>query len=264
MPCSFAEDVDCYARVGCPGMEVWLTKLEAHLEHHSLEETRQLVEGRGLSLTAASYQGGLLLPAGPAREAHWAHFRRRLELCQALNIPTLLVFADFPQPVTAAELEQALGNLRQAARLAAAYNVRLALEFRAHAAFCTSLATASALVAQCQEPNLGLNFDVFHYYLGPSKLEDLEQLPLQYLLHVQLCDLAGVPREWATDADRILPGEGDFHLEPIVSWLRRQGYTGWVALETFNPQLWQVPPLQVAEIGLTALRRVLGLARARC
>jgi sugar phosphate isomerase/epimerase len=139
--------------------------------------------------------------------------------------------------------------------------VRLALEFRGRATFCASLDTALALVAQCEEPNVGVCFDVFHYYTGPSKLEDMALLTRENLAHVQLCDLAGTARELATDADRVLPGDGDFQLGPIVEALRAIGYDGWVSLELFNPTLWKAKPVQVAEIGLTALRKLLGLAQ---
>src|SRR5262249_54543172 len=149
-------------------------------------------------------------------------------------------------------------SLAEAGRWAQAFDVRLGLEFRGSATFCSSLDTALALVGQCGEPNVGVVLDVFHYYTGPSKFDDLALLTPQALAHVQLCDLAGVPRELATDADRILPGEGDFHLGPIVELLRRVGYDGWVSLELFNPVLWQAKPSQVAELGLGALRRVLG------
>jgi 2-keto-myo-inositol isomerase len=260
MSCTFAEDVACYADAGCSGMEVWLTKLETHLETHSLDETRKLVTDRGLTLAAAAYQGGLLLSQGEARKAHFEHFRRRLDLCQALGIPTLLVVADFASAVDGQALERAVVSLKQAAQWASAFGVRLALEFRGHDTFCSSLDTAVALVTQCGEPNVGINFDVFHYYTGPSKLEDLDLLTRDNLAHVQLCDLAGVPRELASDADRVLPGDGDFRLGPILDRLRATGYDGWVSLELFNPTLWKAKPAQVAEIGLTALRKVLGLA----
>ena len=114
-------------------------------------------------------------------------------------------------------------------------------------------------MARCGEPNVGVNFDVFHYYTGPSKFEDLERLTADNLAYVQLSDLAGVPRELATEADRILPGEGDFRLGPILDRLRTIGYGGWVSLELMNPTLWQMKPARVAEIGITALRRLLGL-----
>src|SRR4051794_27803472 len=90
LPTTFADDVANFADAGCPGMEVWLTKLEQHLEKNSLADTRKLLADRNLTLAAAAYQGGLLLSQGEARKAHYDHFRRRLDLCQQVGIPTLL------------------------------------------------------------------------------------------------------------------------------------------------------------------------------
>jgi len=99
---------------------------------------------------------------------------------------------------------------------------------------------------------------VFHYYTGPSKFEDLGLLSPANLAFVQLSDLAGVPRELATDADRVLPGDGDFQLTPILNHLRAIGYDGWVSLELMNPTLWSTKASQVAELGKMALERLLG------
>jgi 2-keto-myo-inositol isomerase len=259
LPATFAEDVAAYADAACPAMEVWLTKLENHLESHSVADTRKLLADRHIALAAAAYQGGLLLSQGEQRRAHYDHFRRRLDLCQQFGISILLVVADFALAVDETSLERAVVSLKQAAQWAAAFDVRLALEFRGSATFCASLDTALALVARTGEPNVGINFDVFHYYTGPSKFEDLSLLTRDNLAYVQLSDLAGVPRELATDADRILPGDGDFQLGPILDRFRAIGYDGWVSLELMNPTLWKNKPSQVAEIGITALRRLLGL-----
>jgi sugar phosphate isomerase/epimerase len=259
LPQTFADDVAAYAAAGCPAMEVWLTKLETHLETHSGADTLKLLEDREMALAAAAYQGGLLLSQGEQRRAHFDHFRRRLELCALFGIPTLLVVADFVEAVDRTALGRAVVSLAQAGQMAASFDVRLALEFRGKATFCASLDTAVALTAQCRQPNVGVNLDVFHYYTGPSKPEDLALLTRDNLAHVQLCDLAGVPRELATDADRVLPGDGDFRLEPIVARLRAIGYDRWVSLELMNPTLWQVKPASVAEVGLGALRRVLAV-----
>jgi sugar phosphate isomerase/epimerase len=254
---SFADDVTAYAGAGCSAMEVWLTKLEQHLEEHSPADTRKLLEDQSMTLAAASYQGGLLLSQGEQRKAHFDHFKRRLDLCQSLGIPILLVAVDFAAAVDAAGLERAVVSLKQAAQWAAAFQVRLGLEFRGRASFCASLDTALALIAQCGEPNVGVNFDVFHYYTGPSKFEDLALLTPDRLAFVQVSDLAGIPRELAVDSDRILPGEGDFQLARIIRQLRSIGYDGWVSLELMNPTLWQVPASQVAELGYATLRRLL-------
>lgn len=258
MPGTFAEDVAHYADAGWQAMEVWLTKLEQHLESHSLADTRKLVGDRGLTLAAASYQGGLLLAQGEQRKAHYDHFKKRLNLCQELAIPTLVVVADFVDGVGQADLDRAVVSLTQAAQWAAAFQVNLALEFRGKSAFCASLDTALALVHQCGEANVGIDLDVFHYYTGPSKFEDLSLLTPERLGLVQVCDLAGVPRELAGDGDRILPGDGDWQLAPLVDFLRQRNYQGFVSLELFNPTLWRANPTQVAEIGLTAMRKLLG------
>lgn len=257
LPRSFAEDVADYAAAGCPAMEVWLTKLETHLETHAAAETHQLLAEKELTLAAASYQGGLLLSQGEQRQAHFDHFRRRLGLCQEFKIRTLLLVADFVEKVQPNDLARSVLSLKQAAQWAAGFDVQLALEFRGTSTFCSSLETAVALIAECGEPNVGVNFDVFHYYTGPSKFDDLALLTRDNLAFVQLSDLAGTPRELAADADRVLPGEGDFRLQPILRHFRTIGYDGWVSLELLNPTLWQTKATQVVELGLMALKRQL-------
>src|SRR3954447_19772047 len=224
MPATFAEDVAACAGGGFAALEVWLTKLEKHLETSSVEDTRRLLGDKGVRLPAAAYQGGLLLSQGQQRKVHFDDFRRRLELCQGFGIGTMLVVADFVQAVAPTPLERAVVSLAQAGQWAAGFGLRLALEFRGADTFCASLDTAVRLVAACGEPNVGVCLDVFHFFKGPSKEADLDLLGPHNLFWVQVCDLAGVPRELATDADRILPGDGDLPLTALLGKLRERGY----------------------------------------
>jgi sugar phosphate isomerase/epimerase len=258
---TFADDVENYPAAGCRAIEVWLTKLEKHLESISVSDTRKALSDRGITLLAASYQGGLLLSQGEQRSAHFEHFKRRLDLCKAFGIPTLVLAPDFvPVPAPQA-LGRAVVSLAQAAQWAAGFGVRLALEFRGSDSVCSCLDTAVTLVEYAREPNLGVCLDVFHYYKGPSKLEDLERLTAANLYHVQVSDVAGVPRELMTDSDRVMPGDGEFRLGPVVERLKTIGYTGPVCLELMNPELWRANPQQVVGVGMTALARLLGQAR---
>lgn len=257
MAASFADDVTAYAEAGWTAMEVWLTKLEEHLRRHASADTKRLLADHGMTLAGASYQGGLLLAQGEERRVHYDLFQRRLNLCQEFGIGTMLIVADFVDRVDAGNLQRAQASLQQSCQLAATYNVQLALEFRGASSWCASLDSTLAIIQAVREPNLGVAFDVFHYYTGPSKFEDLAHLNQANLAFVQLCDLSGVPRELATDADRILPGDGDFQLEPILRRFREIGYGGWVSVELMNPEIWKMKPRAVAEAALTALRRVL-------
>ena len=66
------------------------------------------------------------------------------------------------------------------------------------------------------------------------------------------------PRELMTDSDRVLPGEGDFHLTAVVARLKEIGYAGAVSVEVMNPVLWKAKPSQVGELALASVQRLLG------
>jgi 2-keto-myo-inositol isomerase len=254
----FEADPAVYGRAGWSAVELWLTKLESFLIGHSPADAVALLESSRLIPVAAASQGGLLLSQGAERAAHWDHFQRRLALLQALEVPTLIVTPDFVRRPGIGDYAQAAAALREAAELAATFGVRLALEFQKSSPLCSCLETAIALIDQSAATNAAVCFDVFHYYTGPSKFEDLAHLSPHHLAWVHLCDLSGTPRELAGDGDRVLPGDGDFQLGPIIEHLGRIGYDGYVSLEVLNPQLWQVAPDRVADLGHQALRRVLG------
>ena len=258
MTTPFAEDVAQYADGGVTAIEVWLTKLEVHLKSHSPDETRKLIADRGIALSAAAVQGGLLLSVGEQRAAHWDHFKRRLDLCERFQIPTLVVAADpVTGPFEPKSIGMAIESLAEAAKWAGGFGVRLAFEFYGVGTVCTSLETAVRIVEEIGESNLGLCLDAFHFFKGPSKESDLHLVSSRNLMHVQFCDIAGVPRELMTDSDRIFPGEGDFSLGPIVNLLQEIGYERFVSLELMNPNLWNAKPSQVAELGMTSLTRLL-------
>jgi 4-hydroxyphenylpyruvate dioxygenase len=129
-------------------------------------------------------------------------------------------------------------SLTQVAQLVGQAGLRAAIEFQAQAAFGNNLQTAAALVQEVGSPHLGLCLDLFHFYVGPSKLEDLGYLSTANLF-------------------RILPGEGDIPLRPILDRLREISYEGCISIELFNPHIWEVGPRQFGEIAMTSLRKLL-------
>jgi sugar phosphate isomerase/epimerase len=256
----FDKDLEDYAAGHCASVELWLTKLEDYLATHSVADVRRMLDEYQLQARVASFQGGLLTTQGDTRKAAWELFERRLDVCGKLGIETLVVACDIPSPLGQHDIDLARQSLVHVAQAAGRRRCRAALEFQARAAFGNNLQTAVALVDEVGSPHLGICLDVFHFYVGPSKLSDLALLNPDNLFHVQLADLADVPRELARDSDRILPGDGDFLLDPLVAYLSQIQYSGCVSIELLNPQIWQVPARQFGEIAITALRKLLGQA----
>jgi 2-keto-myo-inositol isomerase len=261
LPSSFEKDLEDYAAGHVPAVEVWLTKLETYLESHSPDDVRALAKDLNVALPVASFQGGLLASQGEQRRIAWDHFTRRLATCRAIGIGTIVVACDVPRPLDQTTLERVQVSMAQAAREAERHDVRVALEFQASAAIGNNLHTAAALVADVNSPHLGLCVDAFHCYTGSTKSEDYGYLTPENLFHVQLCDLADRPRELYTDSDRILPGDGDVPLAPLIARLQEIKYQGCVSIELLNPQLWQIAPRSFGEVAITALRKLLGLAQ---
>jgi 4-hydroxyphenylpyruvate dioxygenase len=262
LPASFPQDVSDYAAGRCQAVEVWLTKLETFVASHSARDARSIFAELGVSPAAASFQGGLLDSQGAGRLEAWELFRRRLDLCREVGIETIVVACDVAGPLSQETIDRVAVSLQQVAEECRRREVRGALEFQSRSALGNNLQTAAAMVSQAGGAYLGLCLDAYHFYVGPSKLEDLRLVTRDNLFHVQFCDLADTPRELAADGDRILPGDGDIPLSPIVERLREIGYDRYVALELFNPRLWQTSPRQFGEIGMTAMRMALGQARA--
>jgi 4-hydroxyphenylpyruvate dioxygenase len=249
-----------YAAGHCDAVDLWLGHAERVLEAGSPEGLRDLLAASGVRAIAASYQGGLLTGSGEAGREHWTLFGHRLDLCRGLGIPVLVVAGDAFGPLSAADLGAMASNLAQAATRAGEAGVRLALEFDARASFPNNLQSAAALVDQVGHPALGLCLDWYHFTMGPSKEADLGLLSPENLFHVQLSDIADVPREMASDAERILPGEGSSAPQALLARLETIDYQGGVSVELMNPALWRVPPRQFGEVAMTSLRRLLGQA----
>lgn len=249
-----------YAAGHCEAIDLWLGHAEPFFQVDGARRLSDLLGIHGIRAVAASFQGGLLVGEDAARAEHWRLFERRLSSLASIGVPVLVVAGDAYGPLTSEDLSRISTTLAEAAKRAADHGIRLGLEFDARAGFPNNLQSAVALVEGVASPALGICLDWFHFTVGPSKAIDLELLSVDNLFHVQVSDVADVPREMATDSDRILPGEGSSPVDVLLARLETIRYQGAVAVELMNPRLWRVPPRQYGEIAITSLRRLMGLA----
>src|SRR5262249_49783928 len=93
--------------------------------------------------------------------------------------------------------------------------------------------------------NTGLVIDLFHLALGGSQLAELDAVDGSRVPIVHLDDVVLGTREAATDADRVLPGEGDLPLDEVRRPPVARGLDGLVSVELFRPDDWELAPAVV-------------------
>jgi sugar phosphate isomerase/epimerase len=148
-----------------------------------------------------------------------------------------------PHHVTAGEftadeldIEAAGARLRTICGNIAAYGLRVAVE-----AFPWSglkdVATARAVVEAAGAPNAGLMIDAWHFYNTRSTLDDLDGLPPDRIVAVQLNDGRVVHHDFLVEArqGRLLPGDGELDVSGLLLGLHERGFRGPYCVEVNYP-----------------------------
>jgi hydroxypyruvate isomerase len=78
-----------------------------------------------------------------------------------------------------------------------------------------------ALIARVAEPNVRLQYDVYHMQIMEGDIARTLERELARIGHVQIADNPG----------RHEPGTGEINYPFLFDWLDRIGYTGWVSAE---------------------------------
>jgi sugar phosphate isomerase/epimerase len=246
---SFAEDLDAYRSAGAAGIGIWEMKLG--------DDSLERFKASGLEAAAAVPEVPSILPLplmeGPEDpqervEAIRAGIRRLAPFG-----PSCVLFLTGPGDDRGAVVE----GIGAIADEGAAAGVRIALEpiQREYAHFWsipTSLDEAAELLDDAGRPEVGLIYDVWHLWNQP--LEEIER-HRDRIAAVHLSDWRQPTRN---TNDRVLPGEGIIHFEPILDALR---WDGLYDLEIFSDpelpdSLWRDDPRELARRGVVALSSV--------
>jgi sugar phosphate isomerase/epimerase len=156
-------------------------------------------------------------------------------------------------------------NLSALCQLAATYGMNPHLEFMPWTGV-KNLTEARAIVSRVRESgidNACLLIDPFHFNRSHSRLEDLANIPPDWMRYAQLCDVAGaVPESMAeiireARFERCFPGEGDIDLAALLEGMPT---TIPVSIEvpTETLRLQGVSPLRRAQLALESALVLLG------
>ena len=168
-----------------------------------------------------------LLATPACRDAFRRDFELALAATQRLNCPRLHVMAgkrvaDVPFE---AQLDCALENLAWAASLAASVGLTLVIEALNPGDMPDYLlatnADTLALVTQANQPNVKIQFDVYHAQMTRGNLINTITDSFEHIGHIQIADVPG----------RCQPGCGEINYPAIFRTLTELDYQGYIGLE---------------------------------
>lgn len=248
--------VESAAHAGFGHIDLWWPKIRDEPEPFGPAALAEKCASENIVSAALSGVNTELAGDEAAWAASLAEFRAAIAFAHAAGIPLVCL-----EPGRTSEtrpehvFSHAARRLSELVEIAKLVSVELALEFRADTGWLTTLPTAMAIVSLFDPQRLGICFDAFHYYCGPSKLEDLTPDAIRRIRLLQLSDLIATSREFAQESDRILPGEGDFDLRSLVGCFRVADYDGLICVESPNSMLRQFAPDRVADMAHQSLLR---------
>lgn len=268
--CTWIEGLDLAREAGFQGADLSLGDAKRIADEQGIDAVKALFAERGLQMGGwgfpvdwrgsdeAFYQSLAQLPAQAKLAAELGCFR---------TMTWVLSFSD--ELPRREHFDRVCRRFRLSAEILRDFGHRLGLEFigprtlrAAHKyGFIYSMDGMLALCAAIGTGNVGLLFDVWHWYTSQSTLDDVRHLTAEDVVHVHMNDApAGVDVLDQVDSVRCLPAEtGVIPNGELLRILAQIGYDGPVTVEPFNQRLREIAatdPLKAARLTREGLDKV--------
>jgi 2-keto-myo-inositol isomerase len=235
-----------YSKAGIRAVEVVLAKAREFAEKESAAAARRLLDDLGIKAASSSNHTGAVEP-NPNRAKNLDDLKAKCELAQTLGADKMVLVPTMTAKPTDDDYRRGVDNLREAGEISGKYGVSLLFEFSRFFQLANTMTTALQMVRAANHPHVKLMFDTYHFWIGPSKFEDLDLLRDGELAHMHFEDTPREPvRELLEQRHRVLPGEGIAPLKRILEAVTRKGYAGALSVELFDPSFQSMEPYQLA------------------
>src|SRR5262245_2425113 len=235
-----------WSRAGIKHVELTNTLLDEFLKTDSLPAARRVLTDLGLTpVSCACGVFGLWEP-NPKRAAALDAFKKRCEQFAALGLTRIYSPTPTTEKFTQDDYKQAVAHMRENGDIAKQFGMVMMAEAVRASTFIATLPTLLKLTREAAHPNVAPLLDFYHFWSGPSKLEDLDLIKPGEIGHVHFQDVPDMPRELLDNTTRLIPGEGIAPLNRMLRTLADKGYAGPLSVELFLPRFQQGDPYEIA------------------
>jgi sugar phosphate isomerase/epimerase len=250
-PVPLKDQVRFVAETGWDGIEPWMNDLEKfEAGGGDVKALGREIKDRGLRISNVIGLWDGMPEGDEAFAASLPLTRNRMRLAADLGSPYV---AALPLPDRENfNLADAAIRYRELVKIGREeYNIQPIMEFVSVFKSVTRLGQAAAIALDADTPHAYVLPDTFHLWKGGSGFSGIARLQGDFIADFHWNDVPpGVTPAAATDATRILPGDGILPLTQCLKDLHAIGYTRGLSLELFNRELWAMDGKKVCELGL--------------
>lgn len=230
---SFQERVEAAAQAGFAGIGIWHTDLEHVLRSTPAKEMKAILDDNGIRYVELEFLTDWFVDG--ERRAESDRWRKMLLETSAALQAKHIKMGDFKR--TPCPLPQLIDAFAALCKEGEDYGATFGIEFMASARI-DNLPEALALVQGAGAKNGGLVLDIVHVVKLGITHEEIANIPLPYLVNVELNDgaMPGSPLHDPARARRFC-GEGDFDIRGFIACINGMGYAGPWAVEVFSQEL---------------------------
>lgn len=251
-----AEEAAIAAKAGYNGIEPWVEEIRRCAEQgDSLADLRKQIADLGLTVESAIGFPSWAVDDDAQREKGMEQIKREMDLVAQIGGRRIAAPPAGVNNNAGMDLRRIGERYRAVLELGRKMGVVPQLEIWGSAKTLGRVSEAAFVAIEANHPDACLLLDVFHIYrsgVGFGGLRLLNGRAL-HVLHVNDYP-AEPPREKATDADRLYPGDGVAPLPAILDDLHAAGFRGALSLELFNRAYWKQEAAVVAKTGLEKMR----------
>jgi len=253
---SIVEEIAIAEKAGYQAMEPWIDELERYAASGgSLEDLGKRFRDARLSVESAIGFFEWIVDDPARRRRGLESARRSMDLVRRIGGKRLAA-----PPVGATErpindLLKIAERYRALLELGDGLGVVPQVEVWGASKTLSRLGEAALVAIEAHHPKACILPDVYHLYRGGSGFEGIKLLGRGSIHVFHINDYpADPPREKATDADRVFPGDGVAPLKPMLGDLAANGLRVTLSLELFNRKYWGLDPFLVARTGLEKMK----------
>jgi 2-keto-myo-inositol isomerase len=242
----YRRSLEGWARAGIKNVELTNNLLDEFLKSDSLPAAKRVLTDLGLTpVSSACGVFGLWEP-NPKRAAQLDAFKKRCEQFASLGLTKIYSPTPTTEKFTEEDYKRGVANMRENGDIAKQFGMVVMAEAVRTSTFIGTLPTMLKMMREAGHPSVAPLLDLYHFWSGLNKLEDLDRIRQGEIGHVHFQDVPDMPRELLDNTTRIIPGDGVSPLNRMLRTLADKGYAGPLSVELFLPKFQQGDPYEVA------------------